>query len=324
MLKLLAERSFPLERIRVMASARSAGKRILFGGEDVIIEDAAVADYRGVDIALCSAGKTASRALAPRLASLGAVIIDNSSAWRMDPEVPLVVPEVNGDELEEIPKGIVANPNCTTMVAMPVLKPLHDEAGLLSLTISTYQAASGAGRSGVEALKQQILWAGENAAELTYNGGALQIPAEGPFADTLGYNVLAICGNLLDDASGETDEEQKLRNESRKILEIPDLAVSATCVRVPVFCGHAMTVNARFERPLSPERATELLKVSPGVRLDQLPSPLKAAGGDETLVGRLRADLWGGLAFFLVGDNLRKGAALNAVQIAESLLARRN
>lgn len=324
MLRLLAERNFPLERIRVMASARSAGKRILFGGEDVIIEDAAVADYRGVDIALCSAGKTASRALAPRLASLGAVIIDNSSAWRMDPDVPLVVPEVNGEELEEIPKGIVANPNCTTMVAMPVLKPLHDEAGLLSLTISTYQAASGAGRSGVKALKQQILGAGEDAEKLTYDGGALQIPPEGPFADILGYNVLAICGNLLDDGSGETDEEQKLRNESRKILAIPDLAVSATCVRVPVFCGHAMTVNARFDRSLSPERATELLKDSPGVRLDQLPSPLKAAGGDETLVGRLRPDLWGGLAFFLVGDNLRKGAALNAVQIAESLLARRN
>ncbi len=306
-----------------MASGRSSGRRLSYGDEEVIVEDAATADFRGVNIALFSAGRAASRRLAPRAAATGAVVVDNSSAWRMDPEVPLVVPEVNGGELDKIPKGIVANPNCTTMVAMPVLKPLHDEAGLRGMTISTYQAASGAGRSGVEALARQILSAERNAHSLAFDGSAAEIPTEGPFADALAYNVLPVCGNFAADGSGETDEEQKLRNESRKILAIPDLAVAATCVRVPVFTGHALAVNALFARPISPERASELLGEAPGVLLDDLPTPLKAAGVDSTLVGRLRSDPTRrhGLSLFLVGDNLRKGAALNAVQIAEEIAA---
>lgn len=320
---LLIERDFPVERIRLMASARSAGQLLAFNGADVIVEDAATADYRNVDIALMSAGRVASRELAPHLAGVGAVVIDNSSAWRMDPEVPLVVPEVNGSALASIPKGIIANPNCTTMVAMPVLKPLHDAAGLRKLRISSYQAASGAGRAGVEALANQILAAGGGAAELTFDGTAGR-SAGGPFAEALAYNVIAMCGTFADDGSGETDEEQKLRNESRKILEIPDLEVSATCVRVPVFTGHALAVNACFERSITPEQASELLKKSPGVLLDELPTPLKAAGADPTFVGRLRQDPSesNGLAMFLVGDNLRKGAALNAIQIAEEIVSR--
>ena len=321
---LLTERDFPVKRIRLMASARSAGQRLAWNGADVIVEDAATADYRSVDIALMSAGKVASRELAPHLAGVGAVVIDNSSAWRMDPEVPLVVPEVNGSALASIPKGIIANPNCTTMVAMPVLKPLHDAAGLRKLRISSYQAASGAGRAGVEALASQILSAGGDAAELTFDGAAAPSAAGGPFAETLAYNVIAVCGTFADDGSGETDEEQKLRNESRKILEIPDLEVSATCVRVPVFTGHALAVNACFERSITPEQASELLEESPGVLLDELPTPLKAAGADPTFVGRLRQDSSeaNGLAMFLVGDNLRKGAALNAIQIAEEIVSR--
>ena len=324
MRSLLIERDFPVERIRLMASARSAGQRLAFNGADVIVEDAATADYRNVDIALMSAGKVASRELAPHLAGVGAVVIDNSSAWRMDPEVPLVVPEVNGSALASIPKGIIANPNCTTMVAMPVLKPLHDVAGLRKLQISSYQAASGAGRAGVEALASQILAAGGGAAELTFDGTAGRSAAAGPFAEALACNVIAMCGTFAADGSGETDEEQKLRNESRKILEIPDLEVSATCVRVPVFTGHALAVNACFERSITPERASELLEESPGVLLDELPTPLKAAGADPTFVGRLRQDPSeaNGLAMFLVGDNLRKGAALNAIQIAEEIVSR--
>ncbi len=324
MWRLLTERGFPVERIRLMASARSAGRRLAYDGGDIIVEDAATADYRSVDIALMSAGGVTSRELAPHLAYAGAVVIDNSSAWRMDPDVPLVVPEVNASALANISKGIVANPNCTTMVAMPVLKPLHDFAGLQTLKISSYQAASGAGRAGVEALSSEILSAGDEAAELAFNGSAVEVPASGPFADALAYNVIAMCGSLSEDGSGETDEEQKLRNESRKILDIPDLKVSATCVRVPVFTGHALAVNACFKRPISPEQARELLEEAPSVVLDDLPTPLKAAGADPTFVGRLREDPTeeNGLAMFIVGDNLRKGAALNAIQIAEEIVSR--
>ena len=319
---LLVERSFPADRVRFMASYRSAGRRLAFDGSDIAVEDAQAADYSSVDIALFSAGKTASRALAPLVAQAGAVVIDNSSAWRMDPDVPLVVPEVNAADLAHRPRRIIANPNCTTMVAMPVLRPLHTAAGLRRLVISSYQAASGAGRAGVRALATQIATPGEAAAGLAFDPRAAEVPTEGPFGAPLAYNVVPVCGGDAGDGSGETDEEQKLRNESRKILGIPDLAVSATCVRVPAFTGHSLAINAEFDRPLSPTDAAEVLAGSPGVALDDLPTPLGATGIDDTLVGRIRRDptVPHGLALFVVGDNLRKGAALNAVQIAEELL----
>lgn len=320
---LLAARDFPADRVRFMASSRSAGRRLAFNGADIAVEGAEGADYSSTDIALFSAGKTTSRALAPLVAQAGATVIDNSSAWRMDPDVPLVVPEVNAADLARRPKGIIANPNCTTMVAMPVLAPLHRAAGLRRLVVSTYQAASGAGRAGVSALAGQIAAPGEAAAGLAFDPQAAEVPADGPFGAPLAYNVLPVCGGVSDDGSGETDEEQKLRNESRKILGISDLAVSATCVRVPAFTGHSLAINAAFEQPLSPTEAGELLAAAPGVALHALPTPLGATGIDDTLVGRIRRDptVPHGLALFVVGDNLRKGAALNAVQIAEELLA---
>ena len=323
---LLVERGFPADRVRFMASSRSSGRRLAFNGSSVAVEDAGTADYSTTDIALFSAGKATSRALAPIVAQAGATVIDNSSAWRMDPDVPLVVPEVNASALAQRPKGIIANPNCTTMVAMPVLAPLHAAAGLRRLVISSYQAASGAGRAGVDALAAQIAAPGEAAASLAFDPGAADVPAAGPFVAPLAFNVVPVCGGTVDDGSGETDEERKLRDESRKILGIPDLAVSATCVRVPAFTGHSLAVNAGFERPLSPAEASAILADAPGVALDDLPTPLAATGIDDTLVGRIRRDptVAHGLALFLVGDNLRKGAALNAVQIAEHLLAEQN
>ena len=320
---LLAERAFPVDEIRFFASARSAGRTLRWGQRDVVVEDAATADVTGLDIALFSAGAASSRTLAPRFAGAGAVVIDNSSAWRMDPDVPLVVAEVNPHALVRRPKGIVANPNCTTMAAMPVLKPLHAEAGLCRLVVSTYQAVSGAGSAGVEELDEQARKVADRAAALTFDGTAVDFPAPAKFARPIAYNVLPLAGRVVDDGSGETDEEQKLRNESRKILEIPGLPVSGTCVRVPVFTGHSLSINAEFERPLSPARATEVLAAAPGVALSEIPTPLEAAGRDPSFVGRIRADSsvpdGRGLALFVVNDNLRKGAALNAIQIAELL-----
>jgi aspartate-semialdehyde dehydrogenase len=323
MRSVLQERRFPADAVRFFASSRSAGRLLSFQGVDIPVEDAATADFTGVDIALFSSGATASRALAPQVAAAGAVVIDNSSAWRMDPDVPLVVPEVNGTALGSIPKGIVANPNCTTMVAMPVLKPLHDAAGLRRLVVSTYQAVSGAGLSGVAELGEQLTKSVDRATELTFDGTAVEFPAPSTFPATIAHNVIPVAGRLVDDGSGETDEEQKFRNESRKILDIGNLNVTCTCVRVPVFTGHSMAINAEFESDLTPERATELLGTAPGVELSDMPMPLRAAGTDPSLVGRIRRDLGvrNGLALFLCGDNLRKGAALNAVQIAELLLA---
>jgi len=322
---LLAERAFPVGDLRFFASARSAGSTIAWGDREVVVEDTATADWSGIDVALVSAGKTASMEHSPKMAAAGATVIDNSSGWRMDPEVPLVVPEVNAHALDDIPKGIVANPNCTTMAAMPVLAPLHAEAGLRSLTIATYQAVSGAGLAGVDELASQIAAVIDGAPGLAHDGRAVDFPEPASFARTIAFNVLAHAGSFVDDGRGETDEEQKLRNESRKILEIPDLTVSGTCVRVPVFTGHSLSVHAEFDRPISPERATELLAGAPGVELADVPTPLDAAGVDPTIVGRVRADetRTNGLALFLSGDNLRKGAALNTIQIAEELLRRR-
>jgi aspartate-semialdehyde dehydrogenase len=323
MRKVLAERDFPVEQLRLFASARSAGRVLSWQGGDVVIEDAATADYTGLDIVLFSAGGSTSKALAPKVAADGAVIIDNSSAWRMDPEVPLVVSEVNPHAIADRPKGIIANPNCTTMAAMPVLKPLHTEAELTALVATTYQAVSGSGLSGVAELDGQVRKVADRAAELTFDGSAVEFPEPAVYARPIAFNVLPLAGKIVDDGRFETDEEQKLRNESRKILEIPGLKVSGTCVRVPVFSGHSLQVNARFARPITVERAYELLADAPGVELSEIPTPLQAAGQDPSYVGRIRLDetVEHGLALFLSNDNLRKGAALNAVQIAELVAA---
>jgi aspartate-semialdehyde dehydrogenase len=320
---ILAERKVPVSQLRLFASARSAGRTLPWQDTEITVEDAETADYSGLDIALFSAGKGASKVLAPRVAAAGAVVIDNSSAWRMDPSVPLVVSEVNPHAAKDRALGIIANPNCTTMAAMPVLKPLHDEAGLVSMVVATYQAVSGAGLSGVAELEEQVRAVGDRAAELTFDGTAVAYPEPRDFSDRIAFNVLPLAGAFAGDGSGETDEEQKLRNESRKILEIPDLLVSGTCVRVPVFTGHSLQVNARFATPISPERAYEILGAAPGVETMMVPTPLRAAGWDPTLVGRIRRDetVENGLAFFCSSDNLRKGAALNAIQIAELVAA---
>ncbi len=324
MRRLLAERAFPVDEIRFFASARSAGSTLRWGDDDVAVEDAALADPSNLEIALFSAGATASRELAPRFAAGGATVIDNSSAFRMDPDVPLVVSEVNPEAIAGARKGIIANPNCTTMAAMPVLKALHDEAGLVRLVASTYQAVSGAGSAGVDELDKQARQVVDRAAELTHDGAAIAFPEPAKFARPIAFNVLPFAGKIVDDGTFETDEEQKLRNESRKILGIPDLAVSGTCVRVPVFTGHSLSLNVEFSRPLSVARATEVLAAARGVELSEIPTPLDAAGRDPCYVGRIRTDPGvpdgRGLALFVSNDNLRKGAALNAVQIAELLL----
>jgi aspartate-semialdehyde dehydrogenase len=325
MRRILAERSFPIADIRYFASARSAGTTLPWEGVDVRVEDAAVADPRGLDIALFSAGGAGSRELAPRFAEAGVTVIDNSSAWRMDPDVPLIVAEVNGAEIANARKGIIANPNCTTMAAMPVLKPLHDAAGLQSLIVSTYQAVSGAGLAGVDELDKQVRQVVDRAPELTHDGSAVAFPEPAKFAAPIAFNVLPLAGSIVDDGEFETDEEKKLRNESRKILAIPELRVSGTCVRVPVFTGHSLSINATFAAPLSVARARELLASAPGVVVSDVPTPLGAAGQDPAYVGRIRQDPTvdddRGLALFVSNDNLRKGAALNAVQIAELVLA---
>src|SRR3954452_17944237 len=326
MRQILAERDFPISELRFFASARSAGTALPWGSGEIEVEDAAVADPRGLDVALFSAGASTSRVQAPRFAEAGVTVIDNSSAWRRDPDVPLVVSEVNPHDLADVRKGIIANPNCTTMAAMPVLKPLHDEAQLVRLVASTYQAVSGSGLAGVEELDTQVKAVVDKAAELTHDGSAVPFPEPAKYVRPIAFNGLPMAGSLVDDGTFETDEEQKLRNESRKILDIPDLRVSGTCVRVPVFTGHSLSLNLEFERELSVKRATELLSAAPGVELTAVPTPLQAAGQDPSYVGRIRTDPGvpggRGLALFVSNDNLRKGAALNTVQIAELVAAR--
>ena len=318
---LLAERAFPVTDIRFFASARSAGLKLDFAGTEVTVEDTDTADFSGLDLALFSNGKTASLAAAPKVAAAGAIVIDNSSAWRMDPDVPLVVSEVNPDDALRPPKGIIANPNCTTMAAMPVLAPLHRAARLTRLQVATYQAVSGSGGAGVAELDSQVKAVADTAADLAFDGRSVAFPEPVKYVKNIAFNVLPLAGSLVDDGSGETDEEQKLRNESRKILHAPDLLVAGTCVRVPVFTGHSLAIHAEFAEPISPERATALLADAPGVALMDVPTPLDAAGQDPSFVGRIRADQsvpdGRGLVLFISNDNLRKGAALNAVQIAE-------
>ena len=328
MREILAERAFPIRELRLFATARSAGQAVEFGGATVIIEDVATADPAGIDIALFSAGATGSRAHAPRFAEAGAVVIDNSSAWRMDPEVPLVVSEVNPHAAVNPPKGIIANPNCTTMAAMPVLKPLHEAAGLERLIVSTYQAVSGSGLAGAQELLGQIegVLAQNHTLDLVHDGSAVDFPQPEKYVAPIAFDVIPFAGNLVDDGDNETDEEKKLRNESRKILELPDLLVAGTCVRVPVFTGHSLSIHAEFAQDITPERAREILASAPGVVLEEVPTPLQAAGNDPSYVGRIRADQSApagkGLVLFVSNDNLRKGAALNAVQIAELVGAR--
>jgi aspartate-semialdehyde dehydrogenase len=318
---LLAERSFPITDIRFFASARSAGRKLDFAGTEITVEDTATADFSGLDVALFSNGKTASLATAPKVAAAGAIVIDNSSAWRMDPDVPLVVSEVNPDDALRPPKGIIANPNCTTMAAMPVLAPLHRAARLTRLQVATYQAVSGSGGAGVDELDTQVKAVADTAADLAFDGRSVTLPEPVTYVKNIAFNVLPLAGSLVDDGSGETDEEQKLRNESRKILHAPDLLVAGTCVRVPVFTGHSLAIHAQFAEPISPEQASALLADAPGVALMDVPTPLDAAGQDPSFVGRIRADQsvpgGRGLVLFISNDNLRKGAALNAVQIAE-------
>ncbi|UZN02851.1 aspartate-semialdehyde dehydrogenase [Cellulomonas sp. S1-8] len=328
MRRLLVERDFPVASIRYFASARSAGTTLPWRGDDVVVEDVATADLSGIDIALFSAGGSTSKEHAPRFAAAGAVVVDNSSAWRRDPRVPLVVSEVNPEALDEIEIGIVANPNCTTMAAMPVLKVLHDEAGLRRLVVSTYQAVSGSGLAGARELDSQVRAAVEqDTLALVHDGAAVAFPAPEKYVAPIAFDVIPLAGSIVEDGLHETDEEQKLRHESRKILGVPDLLVSGTCVRVPVFTGHSLSINAEFARSITVERATELLSTAPGVQLADVPTPLVAAGQDPSFVGRLRQDEGApdgrGLALFISSDNLRKGAALNAVQIAEVLATRR-
>ncbi len=330
MRQILEERGFPASEVRFFASSRSAGTVLPFAGGEVVVEDATTADPAGLDIALFSAGATTSRALAAAYVEAGVTVVDNSSAFRKDPAIPLVVSEVNPGALApviEAGRGIVANPNCTTMAAMPVLKPLHDEAGLQRLVIASYQAVSGSGVAGVDELASGVEAAGDKARELAYDGGSVAFPEPATYTEPIAYNVLPLAGSIVDDGLNETDEEQKLRNESRKILDLPDLRVSGICVRVPVFTGHSLAVNAEFARGLTPDRAREILAAAPGVELMEVPTPLKAAGNDPSYVGRIRRDPGvdddRGLALFISNDNLRKGAALNTVQIAEIVAAAR-
>ena len=320
--QLLSDRAFPIDDIRFFASSRSAGTVLSFEGKDIVVENTETADPAGLDIAIFSAGATLSKAQAPRFAAAGATVVDNSSGWRMDPEVPLVVSEVNPHAIADAVKGIIANPNCTTMAAMPALKPLDLEAGLVRLQVATYQATSGAGLSGgAELFDQVAATAGQDLMGLIHNGRAVEFPKPATFPRTIAFNVIPQAGNFVDDGLGETDEEKKLRNETRKILELPNLLVSGTCVRVPVFTGHSLSIHAQFDRPITAERAREILATAPGVTLMDVPTPLDAAGIDPSLVGRIRQDQsfddGKGLVFFVSNDNLRKGAALNAVQIAE-------
>jgi aspartate-semialdehyde dehydrogenase len=325
--RLLDERDFPVASIRYFASARSAGTTLPWKDTEIVVEDATTADPTGLDIAIFSAGATLSKAQAPRFAAAGVTVIDNSSGWRMDPDVPLVVSEVNPEAISRATKGIIANPNCTTMAAMPVLKALHDEAGLERLIVSTYQAVSGSGLVGAEELAGQVRAAvqDENLLQLVHDGQAVTMPEPAIYARPIAFDVIPLAGSIVDDGEFETDEEKKLRNESRKILGLPDLRVSGTCVRVPVFTGHSLSVNAEFSRPLSVARVQELLAAAPGVQLTDVPTPLQAAGQDPSFVGRIRQDHSApdgrGLALFISNDNLRKGAALNAVQIAELVAA---
>ena len=322
MRRILDERNFPVRDLRFIASAHSAGKKIEWRGHEIEVEDVEKADLSGIDIAIFSAGGGTSKKWAPEFAKAGAFVVDNSSQWRLHDDVPLVVAEVNPDDLDVIPSKIVANPNCTTMACMPVVKALSDAFGLKRLIVSSYQAVSGAGRNGVLQLMNEAKAAVEQGADkLVFDGEAIDFPEPSKIVKTIAFNAVPFIGDIVDDGSEETDEEQKLRNESRKILHLPELKASCTCVRIGVFTSHGMSVNAEFEKDVTPDEARKVLSNAPGVELTDIPTPLMAAGKTPSFVGRIRQDQAvdgkKGLSFFLTNDNLRKGAALNAVQLAE-------
>ncbi|MBA2243358.1 MAG: aspartate-semialdehyde dehydrogenase [Gemmatimonadetes bacterium] len=308
MLTVLAERALPVDRLTLLASPRSAGAAVAWGGREWRVSAPEPGSFRGVDVALFSAGAERSREWGPRAAEEGAIVVDNSSAWRMDPEVPLVVPEINGSEIDDRPKGLIANPNCSTIQMVMALAPLHEAAGLTRVVATTFQSVSGAGEQGRETLRRELVEQGGN---------------DSPFARPIAGNVVPRIGDF--DAKGWSGEEQKMIQETRKILSLPELPVAATCVRVPVDVGHSVQVMIETERELLPEAAREALAAFPGVRVaraaDDFPTPREVAGRDEVFVGRLRADpvLPRILHLWVVADNLRKGAATNAVQIVERL-----
>ncbi|HEV3473845.1 MAG TPA: aspartate-semialdehyde dehydrogenase [Actinomycetota bacterium] len=323
MLRTLEERSFPVDDLVPLASPRSEGVRVPFRGEELTVRAVEPDAFNGIDLALFSPGATASREWAPRAVERGAVVVDNSSGFRMDPNVPLVIPELNADAIAGH-HGIIANPNCTAITALMAVGPLHRQAGLSRMVVSSYQSVSGMGRKGVQELLEQIEKLRGQEEDLERPDPA-SLPAGEVFGRTIAYNVLPRGGTFGED--GVTTEEQKMTDESRKILDAPDLEVSMTVVRVPVLVGHSVSIHAEFSRPLPPDEAREVLSAAPGVEVvddpsaDRFPTPLDAAGRDEVLVGRIRraAERQDALLLFSSGDNLRKGAALNAVQIAERL-----
>jgi aspartate-semialdehyde dehydrogenase len=319
MLRILEERAFPISGLRLFASPRSAGMTVETGWGPTVVEDLTTADPAGVDIALFSAGGDRSREHGPRFAEVGAIVVDNSSAFRMHPSVPLVVVGVN-DGAVSSHGGIIANPNCTTMTLMMAASPLHEVAGLVSMVATSYQSVSGSGQQGVDELLTQHEILREETEALMHGDVPLVEPAL--YQRPIGFNVLPLAGTQLD--GGYTDEEMKLVNESRKILGIPDLLVEPTCVRVPVLVGHGVAATLRFERPVTVDEAMSILASAPGLSLwkDRVPTPHDSVGSDDVLVGRVRETIGepGGVNLWVVGDNLRKGAALNAVQIAELLL----
>ncbi|HUO46924.1 MAG TPA: aspartate-semialdehyde dehydrogenase [Acidimicrobiia bacterium] len=318
MISVLEERGFPLSDLRLLASARTAGRSVETPWGEITVENLEDSNPAGIDIALFSAGGDRSRAFAPAFAAAGAVVVDNSSAFRQDPTVPLVVAGVNDHAVGEH-QGIIANPNCTTMTLLMGIGPLHREAGLERMVATSYQSVSGAGQRGIEELSRQVDQLGEDRTALARGGWS--DPGGDLFPRPIGWNVIPYAGNLA--AEGYTDEEWKLVNETRKILEAPAVLVEPTCVRVPVMVGHAIAASAYFRRPLDVAEALAILARAPGIEVweDRAPTPLDSAGRDEVLVGRVRATLGqpGGINLWTVGDNLRKGAALNAIQIAELL-----
>ncbi len=333
MRRLLEQRDFPLSgQPKLLASARSAGSTLEFAGEQVVVEELTEDSFEGVDLALFSAGGSRSKEYAPIAAAAGAVVVDNSSAWRMDPEVPLVVSEVNPDDVANRPKGIIANPNCTTMVLMLPAKALHDAFGLVDMVATSYQAAGGAGQGGMDELIQQSRQLAEQPDVLRAEGAKAEASVEpSAFSRAIAFNTLPHCGSFLDDRY--TDEEHKLVNESRKILHLPDLTVTPTCVRVPVMAGHCINARLTFSREVTRAEALEAMAGFPGMRIVdgigrdgealELPTALASAGLDDVLVGRIREDLHDprSLNLFVAGDNLLKGAALNTVQLAELVAA---
>lgn len=318
MIEVLAQRDFPLAELRLLASARSAGSVVSSRWGDLEVENLEDANPSGIDIALFSAGADRSREYAPAFVAAGAVVIDNSSAFRRDPKVPLVVAGVN-DHAIGFHHGIVSNPNCTTMALMVPAGPLHRAAGLERMVATSYQSVSGSGQRGIDELSRQVDLLGQDRQALV--GGGWTDPGGDLYARPIGWNVLPFAGAEAEE--GYTDEEWKLVNESRKILEIPGLEVEPTCVRVPVMVGHAIAATLFFSRPIDRSEAIAILREAPGgeLWLDRVPTPLDSAGRDEVLIGRVRGTLGrpGGINLWAVGDNLRKGAALNAVQIAERL-----